>query len=163
MTATTAKLVAATQSAFTSLMTTELNSLASGNAVIGSTAIDNATNLDLEVEFSFLGGGSITAAGSPFLGLYLYPLNGDGSTYGDGRFGSTAAGPPPQSYLAAYIAAIPTGARTVIGSFASAFGYGFSVRLPRGSWKPVLHNGLGVALTSSGNILYYKTTNFQFV
>lgn len=160
---TTAKLVAATQSAFTSLMTTELNSLTSAQAILGSTAIDNATNLDLEVEFSFLGGGSVTAAGSPFLALYLYPLNGDGSTYGDGRFGSAASGPPPQSYLAGYIGGIPTGARTVIGSFARPDGQGFSIRLPRGSWKPVFHNGLGVNLSASGNILYYKTTNFQFV
>src|SRR6188508_2791698 len=116
--ATTAKLFAGAQGAFAALMTTELNALAIGSAVLGSTAIDNITNLDIEVEFSFLGGGSITAAGSPYLGLYLYPLNGDGSTYGDGRFGAAAAGPPPQSYLAGYIGGIPTGARTVIGSFA---------------------------------------------
>lgn len=161
--ATTAKLIAATQGAFTSLMTTDLNALASGNAVLGTTAIDNSTNLDLEAEFSFLGGGSITAAGAPYLGLYLYPLNGDGSTYGDARFGTAAAGPPPQSYLAGYIGGIPTGARTVIGSFARPDAQGFSIRLPRGFWKPVLHNGLGVALSATGNVLYYKTTNIQFV
>ncbi len=160
---TTAKLAAATQSAFASLMTTELNSLGSANAIVGSTAIDNATNLDLEVELSFKGGGSITAAGTPFLAVYLYPLNGDASTYGDGRFGSAAAGPPGQSYLWGYIGAIPTGANTIIGHFMRPDGQGPRLLLPRGSWKPVFHNGLGVTLTASGNILYYRTTNIQFV
>jgi len=161
--ATTAKLVAATQGAFASLMTTELNALANGNAILGATAVDNATNLDLEIELSFKGGGSITATGSPFLAVYLYPLNGDAATYGDGRFGSAAAGPPGQSYLWAYIGAIPAASGTVAGYFMRPDGQGPRLMLPRGSWKPVLHNGLGVALSGTGNILYYKTTNIQFV
>lgn len=153
----TIKLVAGAQSGFTSLMTTELNSLANGNAVIGSTAIANATNLDLEIEFSFTTGGSITTTGSPFMAVYIYSLNGDGTTYGDGRFGSTAAGPPPSNYQAGY-AGLPAASGTMTGTFAMPF-YGTRFLTPNGSFKPVFYNASGVALSSSGNILYYRTTN----
>lgn len=158
---TTEKLIAATTSAWTSLMSTELNSIVTGNAILGSTSVDNGTNLDLFGEFSFVGGGSITPTGAPFLSLYLYPQNGDASTYGDGRFGSSAAGPPPSNYLRGYMG-VPAAAGTQKGSFWMPGGSVF-IPLPRGIWKPVLHNGTGVTLTSSGNILYYRTTNRQAV
>lgn len=153
----TIKLVAGAQSGFASLMTTELNSLANGNAIIGSTSIANATNLDLEIEFSFTTGGSITPTGSPFVAVYMYPLNGDGSTYGDGRFGSSAAGPPPANYYAGFCG-LPAAAGTQTGTFAIPF-VGSRILLPTGTFKPVFYNSAGVALSGSGNILYYRTTN----
>lgn len=153
----TIKLVAGAQSGFASLMTTELNSLISGNAVIGSTTVANATNLDLEVEFSFGGGGSITPSGSPFFGVYIYLLNGDGSTYGDTRFGTTAAGPPPSNYQAGYMG-LPAAAGTQAGTASMPF-IGSKILQPNGTFKPVFYNLSGVTLTSSGNILYYRTTN----
>lgn len=154
----TEKLAAGAVSAWTSLMTTELNSLVTGNAILGSTSIDNGTNLDMFVEFSFVGGGSITPTGAPFLGLFLYPQNGDASTFGDGRFGSSAAGPPPLNYYRGY-AGIVASAGTQTGSFAIPGTGIFQIPMPRGVWKPVLYNVSGVTLTSSGNILYYRTTN----
>ncbi len=153
----TIKLVAGAQSGFASLMTTELNSLVTGNAVIGSTSIANATNLDLEIEFSWTSGGSLTATGSPFVAVYLYPLNGDGSTYGDGRFGSTAAGPPPSNYYAGFCG-LPATASTQTGTFGIPF-LGTKVPLPNGTFKPVFYNVTGVTLTATNNILYYRTTN----
>lgn len=153
----TIKLTPGAQSGFASLMTTELNSLVSGNAVMGSTTVANATNLDLEVEFSFGGGGSITPSGSPFFGIFMYPLNGDGTTYGDTRFGTTAAGPPPLNYQAGYMG-IPAAAGTQAGTAGIAF-LGTKILLPNGTFKPVFYNLSGVTLTSSGNILYYRTTN----
>lgn len=153
----TIKLTPGAQSGFASLMTTELNSIVTGNAIIGSTAIANATNLDLEIEFSFTTGGSVTGTGSPFVGVFLVPLNGDGSTYGDGRFGSSAAGPPPGQYLAGYIGVNPA-AVTQTGAAGLPF-IGTKILLPNGSFKPILWNQIGNTLTSSGNILYYRTTN----
>lgn len=154
------QLVAGATSAWTSLMTTELNSIVTGNAILGSTSVNNGTNLDLTAEFSFGGGGSITPTGSPFFGLFIYPQNGDGSTYGDGRFGSSAAGPPPSNYYRGF-AGIPATAGTQVGTFAVPGTSIFQLPLPRGIWKPVFYNGSGVTLTSSGNILYYRTTNRQ--
>lgn len=155
-------LVAGAQDAFASLMTTELNSLVTGNAVIGSTGVANGSSLDLTAEFSFVGGGSITPSGSPFFGLFLYPLNGDGTTYGDGRFGSSAAGPPPSNYYRGFCG-IPAAAGTQTGYFAIPGTSIFALPLPRGTWKPVFYNLSGVTLTSSGNILYYRTTNRKIV
>lgn len=151
-------LIAGAQAAFASLMTTELNSLVTGNAVIGSTAISNGTNLDLTAEFSFTTGGSITATGSPFMGLYLYPLNGDGTTYGDGRFGTTAVGPPPSNYYRGF-AGIPAASQVQTGYFAIPGTGIFQIPLPRGTFKPVFFNNSGVTLSSSGNILYWRSTN----
>lgn len=156
----TIKLVAGAQASFASLMTTELNSLVTGNAVLGGTSVDNGTNDDLTAEFSFTTGGSITPTGSPFLGLYLYPLNGDGTSYGDGRFGSSAAGPPPSNYYRGF-AGIPAAAGTQTGTFAIPGTSIFRLPLPRGLWKPVLYNASGVTLSGSGNILYYRTTNLS--
>lgn len=157
----TIKLVGGAQSGFASLMTTELNSLVTGNAVIGSTSVANATNLDLEVEFSFTTGGSITPSGSPFVAIYLYPLNGDGTTYGDGRFGTTAAGPPPSNYYAGFCG-LPASSGTQTGTFGIPF-LGTRILLPTGTFKPVFYNVTGVTLSSSGNILYYRTTNRSVV
>jgi len=157
------KLIVGATSAFGSLMTTELNSLASGNAVIGSTSVANGTDLDLFAEFSFTTGGSITPTGSPYLGLFLYPLNGDGSTYGDGRFGSAAAGPAPANYYRGF-AGVPAAAGTQTGTFAAISGPfpgATLILLPRGTWKPVFFNLTGVTLSASGNILYYRTTNLN--
>lgn len=160
MTIATEKLIAGAQDAFTSLMTTELNSLASGNAIIGSTSVDNGTNLDLTAEFSFTTGGSITPTGSPYVALFLYPRNGDGTTYGDGRFGSSASGPPPSNYYRGF-AGLPASSGTQTGYFAIPGTSIFQLSIPRGLWKPVFYNLSGVSLSSSGNILYYRTTNRQ--
>lgn len=151
------KLTGGAQSTFASLMTTELNSLANGNAVLGSTSIANATNLDLEIEFSWTSGGSIVTTGSPFVAVYLYPLNGDGTSYGDGRFGSAAAGPPPSNYYAGYCG-IPAATGIMAGTFGIPF-LGTRTQLPQGTFKPVFYSLAGVALSSSGNILYYRTTD----
>lgn len=158
---TTVKLLAGVQDAFASLMTTELNSIVTGNAILGTTAISNASNLDQEIEFSWTSGGSITPTGSPFVAVFIYPLNGDGSTYGDGRFGSSAAGPPPANYYAGFCG-LPAAAGTQTGTFGRPF-VGSKILLPRGTFKPVFYNVTGVTLTSSGNILYYRTSNRQIV
>lgn len=154
---TTIKLVAGAVSSFTSIVTSELNSLASGNAILGSTAIANSTNEDMEIECSFTTGGSITPTGSPFVSLYLYPLNGDGTTYGDGRFGSAAAGPPPSNYYVGFCG-VPAAAGTQFGTFGIPF-IGSRILLPHGNFKPVFYNSTGVTLSSTGNILYYRTIN----
>src|SRR5438552_11878804 len=80
--------------AFTS---STLNSIANGNAIISDLQIDNSSVLDLFADVSFIGG-SVTTTGSPFIQIGIYPLLDDNATYGDGRFGSSAAGPFPSNY-----------------------------------------------------------------
>ncbi len=149
----TEKLIAGGVSAYTDLgAVSGLNSLVNTNACVISTDIDNSSNLDLLIDIS-ISLGSITPTGTPYLALYLYPLNQDTSTYGDGRFGSSAAGPPPSPY---WIGNIPlvTSAGVQVGSIEG-------VVLPRGNFKIVACNVSGVTLASSSNTAKYRTTNRQ--
>jgi len=159
----TEELIAGNQAAFTSLMTTELNALASGNAISGATTITNGTANDLFGEFSWTSASSITATGTPFVALYLYPLNGDGSTYGDGRYsGAAGPGPPPSNYYRGFCGH-PASASVQVGYFAIPGTSNFMIPLPRGTFRPVFYNLLGVALAATGNILYWRSTNLSIV
>src|ERR1700728_358406 len=100
---------------WTALFGTEINSLPSADAVLSSIAVSNGTPLDMFMDVSFALG-SVTTVGVPVLGLYLYPLNQDASTYGDSRFGSAAVGPPPGNYLLGQ-AGLPVGTQALTGFF----------------------------------------------
>ncbi len=80
------------------------------------------------------------------------PLNKDGSTYGDGRFGTAAAGVPPQSYFAG-ASGFPVGA-------AASEGMCRGIILPPGQFKFVIYNQSGATLAGSGgNTCQYRTYN----
>jgi hypothetical protein len=135
---------------WTSLMTTELNSIASGNAILGGTAVTNGTALDIFCDFDLVLA-SLAAVVPNFVGIYLYPLNADGSTYGDSRFGSSAAGPPPSNYS--------VGSIGIVAATQAQTGTLLRVVMPPGTWKPVVYNQAGVAFASSANTLKYRTYN----
>lgn len=139
---------------WTSCFGTELNSLVAGNAVISSVVITNGTNLDLFADISISLGSVTPGAGNPFIGIYFYPLNQDGTTYGDGAFGTTAAGPPPSSY---FVGSIPCRASTA----GVITGMVRGILLPPGSGKGLLYNNSGVNLASSANTVSYRTYNLQ--
>lgn len=151
----TIKWVAGATAGWASAFSTEINSIVSGNAILSSIVIDNSSNLDMfcDVSFSL---GSITPSGSPYVSLYLYPLNQDGTTYGDGRFGSSAAGPPPQNYYAGF-AGLPTATGVQTGVF---YIPGKNpLIIPPGSFKFVLYNASGVTLAGASNTIKYRTYN----
>lgn len=128
-----------------------LDSIVNGNAILSGTQIDNSSALDIfaDVGIQF---GSITAAAPNYIGIYLYPLNQDGTTYGDSRFGASAAGPPPSNYLAGIIG-FPTGAAAITGVVRG-------IILPAGRFKLVTYNQAGATLVGSGgNQVYYRTYN----
>lgn len=137
-----------------SLDTTGLNSIASGNAILSATQVDNSSALDIFADVEVVLA-SLAAVAPNYVGVYFYPLNSDASTYGDGRFSSSAAGPPPSSYWvgnAIMVAATQAQQGTVRG-----------IILPPGKGKFVLYNQMGVAFASSGNTLKYRTYNRQVV
>lgn len=135
-----------------SLDTTALNSIASGNAILSGTSITNGTALDIFADVEVVLA-SLAALAPNFVGVYLYPLNSDGSTYGDGRFTSSAAGPPPSSYWVGNIVYdASTGAKQ---------GTCRGIILPPGTFKFLLHNQMGAAFASSSNTLKYRTYNRQ--
>lgn len=155
MTTLTEKLIAGAV-AWTSCFGTELNSLVSGNAVLSSVQIDNSANLDMFMDVSF-SLGSITPTGTPYFGLYWYPLNQDGSTYGDGRFSTTTTALPPQNYYLGFAGVNPaSGVQT--GMFGLP-GNRSPIILPIGVGKLLWYNACNVTLASSSNTVKYRTYN----
>jgi hypothetical protein len=126
--------------------------ITNGNAILSSVQIDNSSPLDIFCDVSYLAGGTITSLAPNYLGLYLYPLGQDGSTYGDGRFGSAAAGPPPGNYWVGNISFAAAASTTVAGVWTG-------IILPPGAFKFVLYNQAGASLPASGNVMKYRTYN----
>lgn len=128
--------------AYTSLITTGLNSLADAAATSASSAVDNTTNLNLYADFGLMLG-SINPSGSPYLELRMLELNGDGSTYDD-------------STISAMIGniAVTTGSSAKVGTLKR-------VPITLGQFKIIVINRTGVTLAASANTLYYRTYSEQ--
>jgi hypothetical protein len=130
--------------------TATLNSIANGNAILSGISITNGTALDVFADVSIALASAAFVAPN-FIGIYLYPLNKDGTTFGDGRFAASAAGPPPGNYWQGNIG-IVAATQTQVGSLNRLI-------LPPGTFSFVLYNGGGVALAASGNTCQYRTYN----
>lgn len=128
-----------------------LNSIANGNAILSDLQIDNSSAFDIYCDVSLIGG-SITTAAPNYVGVYFYPLLDDATTYGDGRFGSSAAGPPPSTYYVGSMV-LPVGTQAITGSVRG-------IVLPPGKGKFVVYNQAGAALAAAGaNTFKYRTYN----
>lgn len=85
---------------YTAAFGAEVNSLAAGDSVLSSVSFDNSANGDTAMQISVAISSMTTPANVPLLQFYMYPLNQDGSTYGDGAWTTTpAAGNPANNYL----------------------------------------------------------------
>jgi len=135
---------------WTTINSTEVNSLANGSAVLLANVIPNGTNLDIFMDISIAIGSAAFAAPN-YIGFYIYPLNEDGSTYGDGRYGSAAGGPPPSNYWKGNIV-IPATTGAQVGTLQGTI-------LPPGDLKIVLYNQGGIALASGSNTVKIRTYN----
>src|SRR5882724_11718771 len=122
--------------------------VASGSSIASSVVITNGTALDVFCDFS-IHLASLAATGAPYVGVYLYPLNQDASTYGDGRFGTAAAGTPPSNYAVGNIG--------MVAATQAQNGSIIGIVIPPGSFKFVLFNGTNVTTASSGNTSGYRT------
>jgi hypothetical protein len=135
--------------AYTSAAT--FNSIVNGNAILSDLQIDNSTALDEFADFAFVGGSVATVAPN-FIGVYIYPLNSDGTTYGDSRFGSSAAGPPSANYWVGNII-FPVGTQALTGMAQRLI-------IPPGKFKFLIYNQAGVTLAGAGaNTILYRTYN----
>ena len=137
---------------WTSHMSTELNSIASGNAILASADITNGTGLDRYMDVSVVLASAVwpNTAGLN-ISLHLYPLSDDATHYGDGKFTSSVAGPPN----IAPCAVIPL----IINVTQAQYGQATGIVIPPGTFRLVLCNNGGVALASSGNTVKYRTYN----
>jgi len=144
---------------WTSCFGSEINSVADGNASLSSAQIDNSSALDMFTDvMAALGSWGATGAAA-FLDLYLYPLNQDATTYGDGRFTSSAAGPPPPQYFAGKGVIIPSVTQSQQLHFRRPDGA--PIIIPPAKFKLVLYNKSGATLAASSNTVYYRTYNRQ--
>ncbi len=130
------------------------DSIVSGNAILSDLAITNSA-LDEFADF-YISLGSAAFVAPNFVGVYIYPLDADASTYGDGRFGSSAAGPPASDYFAGKI--------TLVAATQAQKGVCRGILLPPGQFKFCLWNQGGVTLAGSGgNTIQYRTYNRAIV
>lgn len=131
---------------------TEINSIANGNSVLSSVSITNGTALDMFADFSVTAGGTITSAAPNFLGLYLLPLNQDGSVYGDGVMTTTAgAYVPPATYWVGNLIVRAAASTTVQGTLTR-------IVLPPGTFSFAAYSQLG-ATAHSTMTCKYRTYN----
>ncbi len=131
----------------------DMASMTNGQSVLSSIAdITNGTALDIFADIS-INLPSITVAAPAYAGIYLYPLNQDGSTYGDNQLssGTAASKVPSSTYLVGAIV-MPTGAAAVHGTL-------IGIVLPPGSFRFVFYNQLGASLTSGTQTCQYRTYN----
>lgn len=136
--------------AFTAAITsTTLNSLANGSAIASDLVLNNSTTLDIFCSLGLqLGTANFTTPG--FVGVYLYPINQDGSTYGDGRGAAGFTGPPGAVY---WVGNIPIAGGTALG-----MGSLDRIVMPPRQFKFVIWNQLGVTLASAGlNNIFIST------
>jgi len=141
---------------WTAVFGTEINSLANTDAIQSSVVVANGTALDTYMSISAAFGSITTASGAPYVGFYLYPLNQDGTTYGDGRFASAAVGPPLPPYYLCSIALVPSVTQAQEGSCGSL------QPIPPGNFIVVAYNLSGAPLASSGNTVKAQTDNLTF-
>ena len=151
----TEKWISGGTSSWTDAFGSELASIANGNAILSSVALDNTSNNDVFLALAVLIASVTTGSGVPYLGLWLYELHEDGSTYGDGKFSSSAAG-PPQAGINLWNALAPASTTAAFKETRSG------LILPRNSkFKLVAYNQLGATLAASGNHVYYQTYDRQ--
>jgi hypothetical protein len=137
---------------WTTHMSTELNSLASTNAILASADIVNGTALDRYMDVSLALAAITTPATAGLnVSLHIYNLSDAGAFYGDNRFVTAAVGPPN----IAPCATIPL----VINVTQVQYGQATGIVIPPGTFRLVLTNNAGVALAASGNTLKYRTYN----
>lgn len=135
----------------TAINSSVINSIASSNAIAGDVIITNGTNLEIFCDVSITLASAAVAAPN-FVGVYLYPLNSDNTTYGDGRFAAAALGPPPANYCAGNIG--------LVAATQAQEGTLTGVVMPPGSFKFVLWNSAGIIWAgSTTNTCKYRTYN----
>jgi hypothetical protein len=133
-----------------------LNSMATGAAVMDIADIVNTigdvyASLGLSI--------SCVAAVSPAqLNIYLYRLNLDGTTYGDGQLvGGTqkpTITPSPSLYRGAIVGVV--GATTIVGTLDF-------IPLTLGTFRFVVQSQVGAAINPTGNSAWYTTSNLKVV
>jgi len=139
--------------AFATGGSTEINqsSFINGDAVLSSVVIANGTALDVFADVS-ISLASITTAAPNFVGIYIYPLNQDGTTYGNNLLSTTlSVGAPAAEFWVGNII-LPVGTQVCTGMLSR-------IVLPPGSFCFAFYNQTGATLATTSNVCKYRTYN----
>jgi hypothetical protein len=142
----------------TAINSADLASMINGNTVLSSVAdIANGTNLDMFMDVSaILAIASSTIVAGQNLAFWLYALQEDGTTYGDGQLvaGTQAAKTP---------AFPPLGSMPLVAAAAQTTLVGFiqQIIIPPGSFRVAMQNNSGFTLTSGTQTVKYRTYNLN--
>lgn len=135
-----------------------LASLAINASMLDSTGpIGNGTSLDIFADLS-VQLAAITTVAPAQLNIFIYPLNGDATTYGDGQFAPGTSGlgtPAPNLYVGTISFPVATATAQV--------GILERIVLPPGAFRFLIQNQTGAILAASGNAVQYRTYNRKVV
>jgi hypothetical protein len=140
----------------TLINSSDLASIANGSIVLSTVAdIANGTALDQFMDISAICAiSSSTIAVGANLAFFLYALNEDGSTYGDGQLtAGTQAAKTPATILLGTVN-IPA-----VASTTTLVGYIQGIIIPPGAFRVAMQNNSGFALTSGTQTVKYRTYN----
>jgi hypothetical protein len=148
------KWVAGAVTSWTTVFGSELNqaSFVTGSSIISSTVLTNtAGDMFADVSFSIA---SLTTISPATLSLFIYPLNQDTTTYGDGQLTTSVLAKTPSASLFAGQFGAPIGTQVVVGTITR-------VLLPNigQSFSFAIQNNLGGTIPSTGNAIKWQTYN----
>lgn len=142
----------------TAINSADMVSMANG-ATVGSSVADiaNGTNLDMfmDLSASCVIASSTIAAGAN-LAFFIFALNQDASTYGDGQF--TNGTQKTQTPTFAPCGVMPLFAAA---SQTALIGYIQGIIIPPGSFRVAIQNNSGFALTAGTQTVKYRTYNLN--
>jgi hypothetical protein len=142
----------------TGINSADLASMANGSTVVSSVAdIANGTNLDMfmDISVSQLISSSTIVAGAN-LSFWIFQLNQDGTTYGDGQFtNGTQAAKTPTFAPCAVIPLVAAATQTTL------IGAALQIIIPPGSFRLAEQNNSGFALTAGTQTVKYRTYNLN--
>lgn len=136
----------------------DMASMATANTVLSSVSdIANGTSLDVFMDISaVLAISSSTIVAGSNLAFWIYSLQEDGATYGDGQFtaGTPAAKTPTFP---------PFGAMPLVAAASQTALVGFlqGVVIPPGAFRVAIQNNSGFTLTSGTQTVKYRTYNMN--
>ena len=119
--------------------------------------IANGSNLDIYMDISYkLAIASNTIAAGANFSFWLYYLNQDGATYGDGQFTAGTAATLTPAFPPCAVVGIPA-----VASTTNMFGTATGIIIPPGSFRVAIQNNSGFSLTAGTQTVQYRTYNTQ--
>lgn len=137
--------------------TADLTTMANANTVVSSVSdIANQTSLDMFMDLSASCNiSSSTIAAGANLAFWIYALNQDGTTYGDGQFtNGTAAAKTPTFAPCAVMPLVAAASQTLL------LGNALQIPIPPGSFRVAMQNNSGFTFSGT-NTVKYRTYNLN--